>query len=69
MEKDMLKVNQKNQPSPDNVLSNEEKNRVDLIVPANSAMQIVIKHSLKMEPTLEELQELFAGSDGKWIKC
>jgi hypothetical protein len=58
-EQDLLKVTQKNRPSPDKVLSIEKKNRVNVVVPASSAMRIVIKHNLTTEPTLVELQELF----------
>jgi propanediol dehydratase small subunit len=62
MERELLNVSQKNRPSPDKVFSIEERNDVIVVVPASSAMRIVIKHNLKSRPTLEELQKICGGS-------
>jgi len=56
----LLEASQKNRPSPDKVLSIEEQNRMNVIVPASSAMKLVLKHNLHLKPTLKELIQLTA---------
>jgi len=56
----LLKASQKNQPSPDKVLSIEKQNRMNVVVPASCAMRLVLKHKLHVEPTLAELIKLTA---------
>jgi hypothetical protein len=64
-ELNLLEVVQKNRPSPDKVLSVEEKDGVNVVVPANGAMRIVIKHNLHKKLKLAELLELVAAGNDK----
>ncbi len=57
-QKSTLVANGVERPSPDEVFCEGTQDRVDVLIPASNAIGIVLRHGLKKEPSLDELEEL-----------
>jgi hypothetical protein len=55
---DTLTVKKLQRPTPDKVFREVKQDGVFVLIAASNAIGIVLKHSLKKEPTLNELEEL-----------
>jgi hypothetical protein len=55
---DTLTVKKLQIPTPDKVFREVERDGIPVLMPASNSIGIVLEHSLKKEPSLNELEEM-----------
>jgi hypothetical protein len=55
---DTLTVKKLQRPTPDKVFREVEQDGIPVLIPASNSIGIVLQHSLKKKPSLNELEEM-----------